>query len=348
VAVIDWVKFRLPMMAARECALDGGMLAMLDCDGTVEWSRPRDMQMEGSYSSKLMVRTVGDYLQIDGNPVKWWQGHNLFGTDDLRGLVVATASAVCRKLDLPVRSVELAGWQMGWIPLLRVDCTRMYEFPSRSDVLATLRAAALNARSRHGTATCRGDTVYWGQHSRSWALKAYSKGQELGSRSRKHQLPEGLPHRERLEEYADSMLRVELVLRKREIERRGLYLAAAWEGDTAMEQLRLAMEGLQVSDRFELPSTLLAKLPGRLVSVYRAWQAGDDLRALYSNGTFYNYRRALLEHGIDITVVQPAQAAPANVVPFTRLVEVRAAEVPEWAKGTSLYFEPAEYLGVAS
>jgi II/X family phage/plasmid replication protein len=343
--VLDWLTFKAPLRAARDSFITGGTVACCGPDGELEWRKLRDLPVEGSYSSTLRVRTSGDFLCVSGNPVKFFQGHNLWGTDDLRGLLSATCEAVCRRVELPVTSEDRLAWRNGWSLLSRVDCTAMYEFPSRSDVLAVTRAAGVSARTRHGRATVRGETVYWGQHSRRWSLKAYSKGQELGA-GKNHKLPDELPERERLEEYADRMLRVELTLRSLELKDRRLELAAAWGGDTPMEQLAIAMEALQVSERFELPSEVLERLPGKLVSVYRSWQAGDDVRAMYAKNTFYRYRKALLdEAGIDISIVQPAEEdVPANVVPFSRVVEVTLAQVPEWARGTSLYFEPEREL----
>lgn len=338
--MIDWLTFKAPLRAAREEHVTGGAIACCDRDGAVVWHKARDLEVEGSYSSKLMVRTTGDFLCVSGNPVKWFQGHNLFGTDELVPLVQATCEAVCELLGLPVMPEDRLGWSSGWVLLSRVDCTAMYELPSRADVLACLRASAGGARSRHGSATTRGGTVYWGQNSRRWSLKAYSKGDELEA-GKKHALPYELPSRDRLEEYADSMLRVELTLRGMELKRRGLELAASWGGATPMEQLAVAMEALEVSERFELPSEVLATLPGKLVAVYEAWRAGHDLRAMYSRPTFYKYRKQLLDvAGVDISVTQPHEEQPANVVPFTRVVEVQRASVPEWAVGTVLYFEP--------
>ena len=41
--------------------------------------------------------------------------------------------------------------------------------------------------------------------------------------------------------------------------------------------------------------------------------------------TFYRYRREFLKHGIDIAIRQSSKAI---------------AQVPDWAVGTSLYFDP--------
>jgi hypothetical protein len=182
------------------------------------------------------------------------------------------------------------------------------------------------------------------QGSRRWTLKLYSKGDEVCSKKKGHGLPDEIEHRAELLEYADRALRVELQLRALELVHRGLQLAGAWKGGTPMEQLAIALEGLQVCETFELPSDVLERLPGRLLGVYEAWHGGHDLRAYYSKATFYRWRRQLLDAcGVDIAVMHEHEEVPANVLPFRRVIEVQAMSVPEWARDTPLYFDPPAF-----
>ncbi|WP_317490894.1 phage/plasmid replication protein, II/X family, partial [Acinetobacter baumannii] len=42
----------------------------------------------GSYSTKIQIQSVTDtQIYISGNPTKFLQGHNLFGSNDLVGLM---------------------------------------------------------------------------------------------------------------------------------------------------------------------------------------------------------------------------------------------------------------------
>jgi hypothetical protein len=70
----------------------------------------------------------------------------------------------------------------------------------------------------------------------------------------------------------------------------------------------------------------MATLDAKTLSVYRMWQAGDDLKGKFSKSGLYRYRSALLPHGIDIFI-------PSNVIRFepkTRVIALSAAVAPDW------------------
>ena len=71
------------------------------------------------------------------------------------------------------------------------------------------------------------------------------------------------------------------------------------------------------------------------------WREGNDLRSILSRPTFYRYRQELLKHGIDIAVKQERISPDfSNVVPLRTVLHAYPLTVPDWAVGTSLYFEP--------
>lgn len=54
--------------------------------------------------------------------------------------------------------------------------------------------------------------------------------------------------------------------------------------------------------------------------------------------TFYRYRSDFLKLGIDIAIRQPSE--PENVIPLVRVLKPEAiSQVPDWAVGTSIYYE---------
>lgn len=356
--MIDWISCKLPI-GNEHPHLDAGQHLILDHQGEIEKAYPRPLPLEGSHDSRLLIasawhpgnparrlRPGASYLYLSGNPIKFWQGHNLFGTDDLKHLLAVTAERVCALLRIETTPEVRSLWWGGWVPLTRVDSTIMLHYGSRQDVRAVIRTASLHSRSRHGAAQTRGGTVYLGLASRRWTLKLYSKGDELDNKSMKHQLPTQLSHRDKLTNYADTALRVELQLRGLELERRGLSMAAAWSPTTSLDVLREKLETTTMHVNHRIPSEILEDLPGRLVAVYEAWRAGHDLRALYSRTTFYRYRKQLLELGVDILAPSPLPDPDQteNVVPLNRVLEGVPATVPDWAKDTPLYFQPPRPL----
>ncbi|WP_283159726.1 phage/plasmid replication protein, II/X family, partial [Xanthomonas axonopodis] len=72
----------------------------------------------------------------------------------------------------------------------------------------------------------KGSTLYFGQHSRRWSLKLYSKGQEIHARGHGQDAILNLPH---AVAWADRTLRAELTIRSMELKRMALDQVAAWK-----------------------------------------------------------------------------------------------------------------------
>ena len=176
--VIDWLRVVVP--CTHHGLVNSGRIVSVNPDGSIDWQVEKKAQIRGSFESNLLVRSQGtDALYLDGNFAKWLQGHNLFGTDDVRRLIVSVMDALTTLLNLDQTVDERAAWREGRFDVKMVDCTAMWQLPKRSDARAWLRAAEFQSKSRHGRPTVRGGTLYFGQHSRRWSVKFYSKGDEL-------------------------------------------------------------------------------------------------------------------------------------------------------------------------
>jgi II/X family phage/plasmid replication protein len=68
---------------------------------------------------------------------------------------------------------------------------------------------------------------------------------------------------------------------------------------------------------------------------------------MYPQNTFYRYRREFLKQGIDLAIKQGNRAEPnPNVIEFRRVLRPeRCEQIPAWAFGTNLYFEPRVKFG---
>lgn len=96
--MIDWLSFEVHGVLHRPIS-GGALVAFDDATGNVEWKATRRKSVEGSASSTVHIRSAdvdGDglaaSLQFSGNPSKFLQGHNLYGSDDLPGLVYQCAA----------------------------------------------------------------------------------------------------------------------------------------------------------------------------------------------------------------------------------------------------------------
>lgn len=334
--MIDWLTVRV-WVAAR---VEAGQVVCIDADGVIEWRCERRQEIPGSYSAQVTVRRNGfdGTLEISGNPAKWFQGHNVFGTDDLRGVSQAFVEAVCARLDHSLDEEERGRIREGIIVISRIDVTESWDFGTRPRALSAVAALGhcshLSHRGR-GSLVAEG-TCIWGKGSRRWNGKAYSKGLELT----KHRLHPELPQAAAIETVAQGLVRFEFTVRAMELKRRGLDMVCNWSkvGVTPGALHAELMSQLTISDAAMIDTHQLDELPLRLCLIYDAWKAGKDLRALLPRRTFYRHRTALLAFGIDIASVQPHQAS--NVVPLRVILTGQRFEVPSWSIGTSLYFEP--------
>lgn len=338
--MIDWVTATLPFSHATRFV--GGRVLSMNADGEIEWQTEKRLPIVGSYDARFHIVSRGDtQINISGNPSKFLQGHNLFGSDDLIGLVCETMKRICKAVDAPIDLTDYEKWRTGQYELNRVDIAYMYSLGNRANVRSWIRAAEFQSKSRHGRPMTKGGTLYWGKHSRRWAMKAYGKADEVSS-TKDHKLPSDLPNRHLLLEYAEDKLRLELVLRSMQLQDLAQFkYARFWKPDIPAMLHAHFLESIDMSNQFSLPPETVSDLPARLVAVYRLWKNGEDLRAMYPKNTFYRYRRQLLEFDIDIAVIQPKDTN--NVISLVRALRPQAlASVPNWAHGTDLYFEPAQ------
>lgn len=353
--MIDWITAKVPCNHAEEIV--GGHTIRVNADGELQWQIAASEAIQGSYDAAIQIKTSNYHpdqypneLWISGNPVKWLQGHNVFGSSDL----VALLDTVLTKLSDDKKFAELMlaptelqrkTWQKGYYNLSRVDVTASFACDSRERVQQWLRAAehgvtlksqGVAENKRRGQLT--GHTLYYGKHSRRWALKFYSKATELTAKD--HRLPINLRYGDDIIHWAQDKLRCELTLRQLELKRLGLELAGNWSYDRVEQVHKAAVMKLNVSESIDLDDRQISELPPRLVGVYRLWEAGNDLKKSFPRATYYRYKKELLKYGIDIS--QHRKKRINNVVPLIRYIEAKPVGIPDWAKGTSAYFEPRQ------
>jgi len=154
--VVDWIKAVIPCAHIEEVC--GGDIVSFDAlTGEEEWRTKKRKSVEGSYSSKVPVKTPDlGFLLVDGNPSKFLQGHNIFGSDDLVGLCAAFFDGVCNRLKLSPTDEDRAAWAAAEFDLKRVDLAESFALARQEDVAAWLRAATVNVRGRSRSAepTC--------------------------------------------------------------------------------------------------------------------------------------------------------------------------------------------------
>jgi II/X family phage/plasmid replication protein len=304
----------------------------------IEWQTLKRLPVEGSYSNRITVQSTTlegrPAIWVSGCPAKWFQGHNVHGSDDLHGLAIEMLHGVCKLLGVAPSAGNVEAWAHG-LRLTRCDVTYSWDVGTLQIARAFIRGLASSAHLRHrGPGVFKGETLYFGKNSTRWSLKVYAKGLELKARP----LPLDLADSS-LQAHAQGLVRVELCLRSKLLQPLGLELSTAWCDTTAADLHAELLGKLEISEAIMLQPEVLEKLPSQLLPVYQLWRDGHDLRALYSRPTFYRHRAALKRLGVDIAVKQ-ARADDSNVIPLRTVLVARPAGVPDWLVGTSWYFEP--------
>ena len=337
--MVDWITFKVPFLYAGN--LNGGNIFRTSRSGELEYKVNLRLGVKGSFDDKLSIRTEDvsssgntSLISISGNPVKWFQGHNIFGSDDLNGLVYETVLAISEILESQQPSFILKGIFEGGYSVSRVDINGMYYLKNRNEVLSWLTAAERTGRSRHGTALSKGNTVYFGKNSQRWSIKCYSKGQEI----EKHKLPRDL-HLDSLKDFADNKLRIELTLRQKELKKLDLINGSSWVDIDLWALYKEYAERIEMTAQ-RLEDYKLLDIPKFAKSSYIAWSAGHNPRDFVSKSKFYKDRKALLDFGVDISILKPKEQVTDNVVPLRRVLELKPTGIPDWAYGTKLLFEP--------
>ncbi|ECH6751580.1 TPA: phage/plasmid replication protein, II/X family [Salmonella enterica] len=339
--MIDWLSATYPCV---HNPLPAGSVVSIDPNGEIEWKTVKGLKVRGSNESEMYVRSQGSdgegratHIYIDGNPSKFLQGHNVVGSDDLRGLAVTVYARILAYLNIPHHTQSYFEVLNGNFKIFRADINYMYSLETLEDVRAWLYAAEFKAKTRHGRATGKGGTVYMGKNSRRWSLKFYSKYDEHMGGKKGHLIPSQFVY-EGLLDWTKNKLRSELVLRSQQLKDINLNLGKSWNNETAKNTFLDYIGKFEMNQNTLLSDKMIRELPRQLQSTYLLWKQGVCLRDILPHNTFYRHRRDLLIYGVDINFYCESPDSN-NVIPLMRILEAKPTEIPAWIYEKGLIFD---------
>ena len=329
--MIDWLTMKIS--CDHDGIISNGEVVSLSKDGdSIEWSLTKYLPVVGSHDATISIRSITQQTnEISGNPTKWLQGHNLFGTNDPKRLVWLFFNELLNipELKLKPSLEQLHRIKNGNLTISRIDINETWHLKDMNEVLAWINAAGQGMHLKHrGAGQFRGDTLYWGKNSRRWLIKCYSKGDEINSK--KSNFPDELRTPEMLE-YADRALRLEVTIKSNQLREWRLHDLSQWTPETAKMLLLELIKGLEMSNNFRLTDDVIRSLPSGLSMAYLAWWHGADLKQMLSKNTFYRYRRKLKEYDVDISILRDVEKDTNNVIPLIRVLEAQPVGIPDWA-----------------
>lgn len=348
--MIDWITAKIPFR--HDEPIFGGTVMCFDKDGAEKWHKESFRELKGSWESTSVIKTFfrsdraaragdrdGDFREIwiSGNPAKFLQGHNLFGSDNLTALAPLYFRSVLEACGLVVDDFTFRRWVCGEWELDRVDVAMMLDVGGPQEVRDVLSALAHQSTYvNRGRGLINAGTITWGKRgSRQTVIKAYDKHGEAVAGPKSHRIPEGIPERDALCDYCTGKVRVEVEFHSKALAALALRKGSGWHTDTAAIQWENAMSRLNISGQIPLTPDVLKALPRKLQNTYMKWETGRDLRGWMSPSSYKRHRKELLAYGIDIGQTFNSDREP-RVVSLQKVLHPVPVSAPQWARGTSL------------
>jgi II/X family phage/plasmid replication protein len=329
--MIDWGLVLYPLVHKP---IQSGQVISTTSDGEVEWCSPKRVQATGSFEKKVSIKSVGGdgtglatHLWVNGNPSKFLQGHNVFGSDDLTSLMYDLFKVIAKQFNLTPTLHEIHRIKTGDYQLKTVDINYSYELPCQTDVKAFIRALEFKAKTRHGRPSTKGGTLYFGKNSQRWAIKFYSKAEEIQTATGR--LPYNLQNIG-IETWVENKLRIELRLLSKQLTQLDILNVKDLNTEKVKSVFSEYVGRIEMSEQITLSTEKMIEIPNRLRLTYRAWLDGHDLRDMLSKSAYYRHRADLKAYGINIDL-RPENKKTSNVVPLIRVLEAQPAMLPDFA-----------------
>lgn len=258
-------------------------------------------------------------LVIECSVPRFFTGQNVFGSEDLQGQVLKLVQAVCKHLGIRPTTAEKQAVRDGRVRLNRVDLATHMKLEADADVEHFLKAMKLQlAFGAHYFSAYGNETLYINQHSDMKTLKFYNKGRAI----KVHKLHPELPRRVLIEQVSQGLLRVELVMRRRYLERQDIRMVKDWDAANARQLLRSAVADLQLRNVRLTQYEPQATLKNQANALLAAHMQGVDVETIITKN------RALKTHAREI-----AEATGINIfVPFVAQVATAKTDLESFAQ----------------
>lgn len=296
-------------------------------------------KVKNSYKNSLTVKSYNDgtQIRISGNFVKFIQGHNIVGSNNLVGIVYEVVQRVLKELDIAITDVELESIRNGHFKVYSVDIAWGYRQEAKLiPYLIDEVGNCWRLRGRNAS-NYKSETVYWNQHSTELALKFYNKRRELGNKP----LPLNLPYRNKLLEYSIGLIRAELTLHSKALSERGLTQGYQWSIAKVSELIELAVQQAQLTgsmNRKLIPAKILT-LDRKLRQAYLLWASGFDLTELYDSQVLRRLRNSF--SACDINIHKSPVRVNTRIISIAECFSVdNKLKNPKWAIKAGLLFIP--------
>lgn len=289
-----------------------------------------------------------DHIRIIGNPAKFIQGQNVFGTDNLNTLTSKVARLIAKELGVTPTRENKQSWRKGDFDVHRIDITNNFEFPSQASVCEWMDKAFMVVQSGkqainadRSSSSAHVETIYVGKNSFFISLKFYNKYREMVAKSDKtSKFGQPSPMILQLLDEAKPLLRCEIRLHKRYLNRYGLTRASSLTPEVIREHFFIKLDRTSLGISEILPVQAIEELTKNERLAYECWVRGGEVQKLVSKSTFERLRNRVLEleSGLDIRYpfVEQVRGKPLK----SYLDPSRIPALPAFLIDTSWYYDP--------
>ena len=309
---------------------------VIDSDtGERQFESKTPFQVEGSYSTKIQLKSHHGRVSMSGNIGRLGRLDNVFG-HDLDG-----CKDICQRLltqyDLPefsyggfLQSKASEVVKNYGARFSRIDITSNYSAGNNRNAEDFLYWLGCHKVSRSQTTSYGVAAVLWGSTNYARSI-VYKKGDEIRYhlKKQKRDLSDSdLKYLMMLAEWCDDigLVRHEVKLKYRYLHQNGLRTWILDQTDIEKVYKKLVKD---MTGRIEVKDKTLSS---SAYATYQRYCSGENVKARLTKTTFYRHRKEILSMGVDIAT--PPKVRALNIKP--RFIDLQAVKMPDIYRTTNL------------
>ncbi|TMO84591.1 phage/plasmid replication domain-containing protein [Pseudoalteromonas spongiae] len=288
---------------------------------------PKSLTVEGSYSTKLQIRSNGTRVSVSGNPSRYNRLDNLFGLSNIDSCVNVYNQILAEYGLPPFTKNKIEFSQQGdkskrlynGAVITAIDLTKNH-YVGKGNELLFLRGVSSQSvgRGKSGFLYPDGNTASWGYSSyRPYII--YNKAADLRLRSSKilkNALPEDIEYFNQLINFCESngVVREEYKFKRQYLQKHDLryyglfkendFIKHLGELDRIIERCKISGEqSMTIADKLLQNEIVKSRQAANATQSYAMlWMQGVDIKSQLKRSQYYEHKSRLKAVGIDINV----------------------------------------------
>lgn len=273
-------------------------------DQTKEWRKKTKIQSSMPWVTiTAKSRNHGEILWLEGSFLRFLQGHNVCGTNDIRWVCEMTLRLALDQLEIPYDDKKIAV-AMASAELYRLDIAWNVRCKNHKMVTSVIRALIDSANAYPGAIKYfLGESIYFDHNSRVQYFKVYDKFAQMKKKQFTQLRNSNFSGCDELEKYAGKHLRCEVSLLRPYLKEHKLERLANWSKKTVQDHIET---GTKFFEREAKIATIahpvsIKNLTFAQRRVYALWRHGEELDDHFGRTALRSHVRKLKQHGLDLS-----------------------------------------------